>query len=117
MSKIIDFFNSPDWKELSRLQRESELAYQADCDSYWNGLSEDDKLKAFYSVVKRIHKAELIDGGSYRWTLYDVFGFGPEAYGIGMECGYMELHNRIMDKEEYDAYRASWRNKDESTQS
>ena len=116
MSKIIDFFDSPDWKEMSRLQRESELAYEADCDSYWNALSEDDKLRAFYSVVKRIHKAELIDGGSYRWTLYDVFGFGPEAYGIGMECGYMDLHNSIMSKEQYEEYMTSLRNKDGSIQ-
>jgi len=104
VSNITDFFDSPDWQEMCRLERESVLAYEADCDSYWNALFEDDKLMAFFSVVKRIHQAELIDGGSYRWTLYDTFGFGPEAYGVGMQCGFMELHNAIYDKDELEAW-------------
>ena len=81
------------------------LEYEKECDDYWKNLSYDDQLKAFYSVVKRIHKGEIEDGGTYRWVLYDVFGFGPDAYGIGMECGYMTLHNHIMSKEEQAEYR------------
>ena len=81
------------------------LEYEKECDDYWKNLSYDDQLKAFYSVVKRIHKGEIEDGGSYRWVLYDVFGFGPDAYGIGMECGYMVLHNSIMSKDEQAEYR------------
>jgi hypothetical protein len=36
-------------------------------------------------------------------VLYDVFGFGPDAYIIGMDCGYMSIHNllfRGLDAEE-----------------
>ena len=66
-------------------------------DKYWNSLSKEDQLKAFYSVCKRIHKGDVIDRGSYRWVLYDVFEFGPESYVIGMDCGYMSLHNYIYD--------------------
>jgi hypothetical protein len=70
-------------------------------EAYWNSLSKGDQLKAFCAVSRRIHQAELIDKGSYRWALYDVFGFGPEAYVRGMDCGYMAIHNAIVD-ENYD---------------
>lgn len=70
-------------------------------EEYWNSLSKDDQLKAFCAVSRRIHQAELIDKGSYRWALYDVFGFGPESYTQGMDCGYMAIHNAIVD-ENYD---------------
>jgi hypothetical protein len=69
-------------------------------DKFWEELPYEDKLKAFYSVVKRIYQGEVEDKGSYRYILYDVFGFGPEAYAIGMDCGYMYLHNSIMDGEQ-----------------
>jgi hypothetical protein len=91
-----------DWDELqklSELMKESADQYENECNTFWNNLSYDDQLKAFYSVVKRIHKGELEDRGSYRWILYDVFGFGPDSYLVGMECGFLELHNSIYDKE------------------
>jgi len=75
-------------------------AYEKTCEQFWDSLSYDDKLKAFYSVVKRIHQAELVDRGSYRWALYDVFKFDMDSYGIGVESGFMELHNSIYTQEE-----------------
>jgi hypothetical protein len=69
-------------------------------EAYWNSLSKDDQLKAFCAVCRRIVQGELRDKGSYRWVLYDVFGFGPESYTQGMDCGFMALHNAIIpDKE------------------
>jgi hypothetical protein len=70
-----------------------------EADSFWNDLTYDQQLMAFYAVVSRIYKGEIEDKGSYRWVLYDVFGFGPDAYGLGMDCGYMSLHNSISDGE------------------
>jgi hypothetical protein len=99
MSKMSELFNSPEWQELTRLQLEAKEARNKEYDEYWNNLSYEDQLASFYSVVKRIHQGEIKDKGSYRWVLYDVFGFGPEAYGLGMECGYMYLHNAIFDGE------------------
>jgi len=56
--------------ERHRKQREMEVDY------WWNNeLTEAEREKAFYAVVKRIHKAEIQDRGSYRWALYDVFKF------------------------------------------
>ncbi len=69
-------------------------------EAYWNSLSKEDQLKAFCAVCRRIVQGELRDKGSYRWVLYDVFGFGPESYTQGMDCGFMALHNAIIpDKE------------------
>ena len=56
-------------------------------------------MKAFYSVVKRIVDGELVQKGSYRYVLYEVFGFGPESYTLGMMCGFMSLHNNIEDRD------------------
>jgi hypothetical protein len=53
------------------------------------------KLKAFYAVTKRIHKADIEDNGTYRYALYDVFNFDESSYVIGMESGYLEIHNSI----------------------
>lgn len=82
--------------------RESTKQYEVDCDEYWDKLSYDDKLKSFYSVVKRICKGELEDRGSYRWVLYNVFGFNQDSYSIGMDCGFLELHNAIYSHKEID---------------
>jgi hypothetical protein len=81
--------------ELSEEQDHAEKQFEADMDEWWNGLSKDDQMKAFYSVVKRIVDGELVHKGSYRYILYEVFGFGPESYMLGMMCGYMSLHNSI----------------------
>lgn len=82
--------------ELSQLYRESADLYKSEANDFWDSLSDEDKLYAFYSVVSRIYKGEIEKRGSYRYVLYDVFGFGPEAYGLGMECGFLRLHNAII---------------------
>ena len=97
MKDIIDIINRPDseGKTLADRLEESKQAFSASADAFWNGLSYDDRLKAFYSVCKRIHKGDMEDRGSYRYVLYTVFGFGPDAYSIGMDCGYLDIHNSI----------------------
>lgn len=86
--------------EASETYNAAMRAYEAETDAWWAALPYDDKLRAFYSVVKRIHDGDIKQQGSYRYVLYDIFGFGPDAYGIGMECGYMTLHNAIKTDEE-----------------
>lgn len=81
--------------ELSEIQEDIEKQTETDMDEWWNGLSKDDQMKAFYSVMKRLVDGELKQKGSYRYVLYEVFGFGSESYVLGMMCGYMELHNSI----------------------
>lgn len=42
-----------------------------------------------------VHPKTLEDRGTYRYALFDVFGFGGSMYYRGMDCGYMALHNAI----------------------
>jgi len=106
--KFKSFMDSPEWQELQDKIKLATLRYEKECEEYWNNLSYDNKLKAFYSVVKRLVKGEIEENCSYRGVLYDVFGFGLDAYSIGMECGLMMLHNSIIPKDEQAEYR-EWR--------
>ena len=90
--------DSPELKDIQDKIKLSTLLYEKECDEYWDNLSYDDKLKAFYSVVKRIVEGEIIEGRSYRGVLYDKFQFDMDSYVIGMDCGYMTLHNSIQKK-------------------
>lgn len=89
-----------DPEKLEKLRAELEQARQEtekDVESFWEGLSYEDKLRAFYAVTKRIYKAEVEDRGSYRYALYDVFNFGADAYLLGMDCRYLDLHNLLFE--------------------
>ena len=90
-------------QKLSDLGQEMEKAMKEDevrVDAWWDGLTEEEREDAFYSVCKRIYKADITDNGSYRYALYDVFGFDAGMYMRGMDCGYMALHNCLFDGEE-----------------
>lgn len=71
-------------------------------EAYWDSLSKEEQLKAFCAVARRIHKGEVELGGSYRYVLYDVFGFGPEAYAQAQLAGYLDIHNAIYTGVEID---------------
>ena len=88
---------------LREAQKKAHEEYEAKNEEWWNGLTEEEREDAFYAVIKRMYKAEVEDRGSYRYALYDVFGFDPSMYGRGMDCGYMNLHNMIMDSFELNA--------------
>lgn len=63
-----------------------------DREDYWNSLSKDQQLKCFCAVVERIVDGEMA-GHSYRGMLYNVFGFGTEAYAQAQMAGFLTLHN------------------------
>ena len=95
-------------QELSDLGQEMEKARILEehrIDTWWDGLTEQEREDAFYSVCKRIHQSEIKDRGTYRYALYDVFKFGANMYSQGMDCGFMALHNAIGDGEDYQAMR------------
>ena len=64
-------------------------------EAYWDSLTKEEQLKAFCAVARRIHKGEVELRGSYRYVLYNVFGFGPEAYAQAQLAGYLDIHNAI----------------------
>jgi hypothetical protein len=92
--------------ELRESQQKAREDYDIMNDAWWNGLNQEEREEAFYAVCKRIHRAELVDRGSYRYALYDVFGFDPGMYGRGMDCGFMAIHNAIFDGEELQAMKS-----------
>lgn len=62
---------------------------------WWNALPYEERLRAFRSVCRRIQQGDVIERGSYRHVLYEIFGFDADAYVDGMDCGYMDIHNLI----------------------
>ena len=65
-------------------------------EAWWSSLTEDQQISALCCVSRRIHKGDIEDNGSYRYVLYDVFGFGPEAYARAQMAGYLAIHNAIV---------------------
>lgn len=100
-----EILNSPEMEEYRQAMKESEEQYKKDAESFWNNLSYDDKLKAFYYVCSKIHKADVEDRGSYRYCLYDIFGFNMDSYVVGMDARYMDLHNYIFEGIEFSKFR------------
>lgn len=72
---------------------------EAEEESYWNSLSKEDQLKCFCAISRRIYQGEIVDKGTYRYVLYNTFGFGPEAYASAQMAGYLAIHNAIYDSE------------------
>lgn len=99
-SSFPDFINSEKFKQLQEEFEKAKRQYENECEDYWVSLSEENRLKAFYSVCKRIYEGDIKQKGSYRWVLYEVFGFDYDAYGVGMDCHYMDIHNSIRTAEE-----------------
>ena len=97
MSTLKDLFNSPEYQEAQQAMEQSQKEFEAECEAAWNALHQDTKLKVFCAVCARLYKGELEEGGSYRHILYDVFGFGPEAYSAAQGAGFLALHNSIVD--------------------
>lgn len=91
--------------ELRKIYQEQTKQYEKETDEWWDNLEYYDRLRAFYSVCKRIHQGDVIERTSYRGVLYDVFGFDMDAYAVGMECNYLDLHNLIiagLEKKEFE---------------
>lgn len=99
--------NIPEEEKQKRLNAIRELSELADTyrqameeerkkqEQYWDSLTPEQQLDAFCCIVRRIVKGELDEQGSYRYVLYNVFGWGPEAYATALDAGYMNLHNSI----------------------
>jgi len=86
--------------DLEEIQKSFDIVIKEmenDQEAYWNSLSEEDQLKAFCAIIRRIHKGDIVDRRSYRGVLYDVFGFGPESYMAAQCAGYLTIHNALFD--------------------
>lgn len=89
-----------DFSEITKIFQEVREINEKSANEFWGSLSYDDKCNAFHAVVQRLVKGELEEQGSYRYVLYQVFGFEPDMYIRGMDCGFMALHNSILVDDE-----------------
>ena len=87
--------------DLTKAFDDVRVRQEKEANDYWDSLSYNDKCNAFHAVVSRIAEGELKLKGSYRYILYDLFEFMPDMYSRGMDCGFMALHNSIMDDEQF----------------
>jgi hypothetical protein len=65
-------------------------------ESWWDSLTEDQQISALCCVSRRIHKGDIEDNGTYRYVLYNVFGFSQDAYARAQMAGYLDIHNAIV---------------------
>ena len=86
---------SKNLEDISNTFNEIYAEIEKDQEKYWNSLTKDQQLMAFCAISRRIVEGELEVKGSYRYILYEVFGFGPEAYAPAQMAGYLTLHNSI----------------------
>jgi hypothetical protein len=85
------WLNSPELKALRKAWSAAEKLQNANDDAWWDSMDCDGKSQAFRQITKLMYKAEVLDKGSYRYAIYDVFGLD---YGDGL-THYMQLHNLI----------------------
>ena len=69
--------------------------WQQMANSYYSSLEPEEQLWAFCAVIEKLCQGELDEGRSYRGILYDIFGWGPEAYAAAQHAGFLGLHNSI----------------------
>jgi hypothetical protein len=100
--KKMDLFDSEALRELQEESRKHQEKYEAENTEWWNSLTERERENAFYEVCKRIYQGDVESKGSYRYVLYDVFGFDMAMYGHGMQCRYIDIHNLLIDGQEYE---------------
>lgn len=97
---LLEYQYQKDFDEISKRFTDIKNRIEEESETYWNSLSKQDQLKAFCAVVRRIHKGDIEDRGTYRYVLYQVFGFGGEAYVPAQLSGYLNIHNALFDSEE-----------------
>lgn len=74
--------------------------YEGKVTSWWDSLTEEQQEMAFCAVVGKIFDGDIMQGGSYRYVLYDVFKFKPHMYSVAMDYGYLMIHNRLQQDDD-----------------
>ena len=95
-----EWSNSDEHKELLQIEEQSQELYEQKAKEYFDSLETDNQLLLFFHITNVIFKNYFKDNSSYRGLLYDKFGFGPEAYSLGMDSGMFSLHNAISTPED-----------------
>ena len=76
-----------------------------EANEWWDKLPEEDQQKAFLAMSTKLNKNIEVGGGSYRYVLYDIFGFKPDMYVDAQIAGFMNVTNVMgygLDVEHYE---------------
>jgi hypothetical protein len=95
-----EYLNSDEYKEFLEIEEEALEQYKQKAKEYFDSLEIDNKLLLFFHITNTIFENYFKYNSSYRGLLYDKFGFGPEAYSLGMDSGMFALHNAISTPDE-----------------
>jgi len=87
-------------EELRGAFEQARKVYRAREEETWSSLSKEQQLDVFCAVVRRLYQSELVDKGTYRYVLYQAFGFDFDAYVRAMDAGFLELHNAMVTDED-----------------
>ena len=97
--KLDEYIRSSEQR--SKVYEEARRQNDADAELFWSRLTYTDKCNACHNVVAKIFEGEIKVKGSYRYVLYDIFKFGPDMYRRGVYCVFMDIHNSIMNDEQF----------------
>ena len=100
-----EMLDSPEMEECREAIAEAEKQFAKETETWWENLSYDDQLRAFFYVTSKLYESDVKEQGTYRYFLYNKMNFGPEAYSLGMQSGYLELHNLLFEGCEFNNMR------------
>jgi hypothetical protein len=90
--------------KLSQEQTQAEELYNKKMDVFWNNLSAEEKESAFYCIINKLYKAEIIDNEkSYKKVLQNYFDLNPELH-IAHLSNFLDLRNHILSQTEKKEY-------------
>lgn len=82
------------FEELGKAYREAMEEFQKEAEKFWSSLSYEKKLYAV-AYVSRVLCEHAREGGTYRYLIYERFGFDLDSYAILQWSGLLEIHNLI----------------------
>lgn len=68
--------------------------WKKEAEQCWNELDPEKRLLITSYVFRKLHE-HYMEGGSYRYLIYERLGFGPEAYAVLQTNGALDIHNCI----------------------
>jgi len=68
--------------------------YWQEAQKFWESLDPEKRLLALIYVSKILYD-HAREGGTYRYLIYERFGFGFEAYAPLQHFGLLDVHNLI----------------------
>ena len=84
-------------KTLSEEFKKLKTTMLEDGENVWNNLTYDERLALLCYISKILHK-HAMEGGTYRYLIYERFGFDLDAYAPLHLCGLLAIHNLISGK-------------------